>query len=137
MRRYGHMRLASSETTVRPMRHVSDTKNCFSDMTVAASSYESGTSGHAVVPPVPSMPDSGISWLSYDHARDARGYRYQKVFPRYKSSGMPATNMPHNATKMSQKCQTTLAAPRSSRPQPTVVHSAQQPGAQLASLMLA
>ncbi len=41
----GHMRLVNSDTTVRPMRHVSDTKNCFSATTVAASSYESGTSG--------------------------------------------------------------------------------------------
>ena len=41
MRRCGHMRLANSDTTVRPMRHVSDTKNFFSDTTVAASSYES------------------------------------------------------------------------------------------------
>ena len=39
-RKCGQMRQASSDTTVRPARQVSDTRNCFSATTVAVPSYE-------------------------------------------------------------------------------------------------
>ena len=39
-RKCGQMRQASSDTTVRPTRQVSDTRNCFLATTVAAPSYK-------------------------------------------------------------------------------------------------
>ena len=77
------MRLANSDTTVRPMRHVLDTKNCFLATTVAAPSYESGTSGSTRTP------------------------KYQTLALAGSATNMPEmpevvdTKMPQNATEMS------------------------------------
>ena len=43
MRKCGQMRIANSDTVMRPKRHVSDTKKCFSATAVAALSYAIGT----------------------------------------------------------------------------------------------
>ena len=62
-RKCGQIRQASSDTTVRPTRQVSDTKNCFSATTVAASSYGLKTLRSALLS---HFPDTKTAFFSYD-----------------------------------------------------------------------
>ena len=113
MNRCGHMRLALSDTTVRPMRHVSDTKNCFSATALAAPSYEFGTSGPAVVPlkkmGLPS-PKLAQSW----HGTNGTTFRYERTRFSYGKSPTPATK-----THLGKDCHTT----RHGRPAPCHINA--------------
>ena len=72
-RKCGQIRPVSSDTTVRPTRQVSDTKNCFSATAVAASSYGLKTQRGALLSHFPDTEASCLARMSVTpHIRTGR-----------------------------------------------------------------
>ena len=82
-RKCGQIRQASSDTTVRPTRQVSDTKNFFSATTVAASSYGLKTLRGALVSHFPDTETPCLARMSViPHMRTGRTHRRRSATKR-------------------------------------------------------